>query len=106
MNLISIHSREDQEAIEKMMSVIKFKHNIWTSGTDVDVERQFVWSETGKHLQYTNWRRNQPDNAGEKEACLESCNDHQWKWNDHQCIAKNFLMCELRSRLSKEIKDS
>ena len=95
MHLISIHSVEDQEAIEDMMSVIKFKNRIWTSGTDVDVEGHFVWSETGKPLQYTNWRRNQPDNAGKKEDCLEICHDHQWKWNDHQCRDyKTFFICE------------
>ena len=52
-------------------------------------------SANGLAATYFNWRPNQPDNAGDKEDCIEVCPDVNDQWNDQDCQTSNPFACEM-----------
>ncbi|KAK9885677.1 hypothetical protein WA026_012441 [Henosepilachna vigintioctopunctata] len=99
MSLLSIESKSENDAIIKHL---KQKHgkidHVWTSGTDLGLEGEFVWLSTGKHLNFTYFSAPQPDNAGKIEHCLEiwKLKDANYVWNDIVCSNPYNFICELK----------
>ncbi|XP_004369948.1 mannose-binding protein C [Trichechus manatus latirostris] len=58
--------------------------------TDEETEGQFV-DLTGRHLTYSNWSNDEPNNAG-NEDCVMLLSDG--KWNDISCSVSHLAVCE------------
>ncbi|KAM9197406.1 mannose-binding protein C [Dugong dugon] len=58
--------------------------------TDKESEGQFV-DLIGRHLTYSNWKNDEPNNAG-NEDCVILLSDG--KWNDISCSVSHLAVCE------------
>merc|ERR1711963_323527 len=72
---------------------------IWLGASDTDLEQTWVWAsdltEVG-HGTFSDWNRNQPDNAHGNEDCLAYSKTYG-HWNDKDCIDKNPFVCTVPS---------
>ncbi|XP_052567266.1 perlucin-like [Culex pipiens pallens] len=72
---------------------------VWVGASDLADEGNFHWHGTGRRVAYSNWARRQPDNAG-AEHCVEvGLHEYpslsmQWQWNDRDCKANRYFVCE------------
>ncbi|CAG9835244.1 unnamed protein product [Diabrotica balteata] len=85
MDLVSIETREENDFLYHKMK--EYFGNgpeywFWTSGTKL--QNRWVWMGKGRPVNYYNWYPRQPDNAGNKENCIEV--RYNWqagiRWND------------------------
>ena len=67
----------------------------WTSGTDDDVENQWVWGNSGVRIadNYQNWAHGEP-NGGVSENCLVLSGFPDYSWLDIDCNASLYFICE------------
>ena len=52
----------------------------------------FIFSERPITEVYNRWRKDQPDNNGDKEDCVQM--DPQCTMNDHPCDSKTNFICK------------
>jgi len=76
--------RSDYET-ENVVSVLNWNASYWIGITDHGEEGHFVWSSDDTEITYSNWGKNEPNNAGGKQNCVQLWvyRDHQW--DDQQC---------------------
>jgi len=63
----------------------------WTGGTDEYLEGTFVWRD-GAALSPTNWQMDEPNNASNREDCVELY--ASGTWNDVPCRTAQRYVCE------------
>lgn len=68
------------------------RESFWLSATDLGHEGTFVWLNTGLPMVYKNFRKNQPDNAGGNENCIEMHGNGEW--NDILCHNAFYSICQ------------
>ncbi|XP_065345365.1 hepatic lectin-like [Cloeon dipterum] len=98
MELASIETEAENNAILDVIGNEKPKESYWISGSDMGSEGTFYWTGTGMKISgFTYFERRQPDNFGGNEHCLQF-----WKpstptlaWNDHQCHLNFRFICEV-----------
>ncbi|KAL3271946.1 hypothetical protein HHI36_022416 [Cryptolaemus montrouzieri] len=98
MNLLSIETEAENSLILKYWKQnLKKVDHIYTSGSDLGEEGNFIWLSTGKPLNFTYWSPPQPDNAGKNEHCVEiwKLAENNYFWNDIPCTASYYFICEL-----------
>ncbi|XP_061391683.1 C-type lectin 37Db-like [Musca vetustissima] len=67
----------------------------WLSGSDLHSEGDFLWYRTGERIQYADWTRGQPDNAGGKENCVHLWyREPKYEMNDWVCKLDAFYICQ------------
>ena len=81
-DLASVGSEEENTFIASLSS-----KGLWLGGTDKDQEGKFVWTD-GTAWTYQNWNDKEPNNAGDKEDCLQM--DGSGSWNDLSCTDHAF----------------
>jgi len=91
-NLVSVHSKAENEFVARLDSDLR---TLWLGGIDVTSENnRWLWSD-GSPFSFTNWRKNEPNNVGGIEDCLEL---GTWKnnhvWNDNRCSRRMKFVCE------------
>ncbi|XP_061387571.1 lectin subunit alpha-like [Musca vetustissima] len=98
MNLVVLDTKEKTEALTReLKKVYGNDHpNIWIGGNDTAKNRQFVWITAKKNFTYTNWAGGQPDNKRGVEHCVMLWENHNYKWNDGDCLSKMLYVCEER----------
>ena len=62
---------------------------------------RFKSASNGKEVSYTNWSKNQPDNARNNENCIE-LRQRDGKWNDVRCTKTRRFVCE-RAKWTDEL---
>lgn len=72
----------------------EYQSDFWTSGTCFGTEREFYWMSTGQDISFSNWSPGEPNNAWERENCIEMWNEDGWRWNDALCEDKKGFICE------------
>lgn len=67
-------------------------YTAWTGGRNETKEMNFIWSESGEKVNYTNWNPPNPDNYRNQEYCIQilDCG----RWNDNNCNRKLAFICE------------
>lgn len=77
--------------------------SVWIGANDLATENSFVWSSSGKKVEFDKWRDDQPDNGfwnEEKEHCVEivynPSEDWFWEWNDFVCGSDGHFACEAK----------
>ncbi|XP_060067342.1 perlucin-like [Ylistrum balloti] len=67
----------------------------WLDGTDIATETEWTWAYSEEPIiGYTNWCPNQPDNYNSVEDCLRLARFCGFGWDDGNCEAKHFFICE------------
>ncbi|XP_075155711.1 salivary C-type lectin 2-like [Haematobia irritans] len=96
MNLVILDSQEKTEALTgELKKIFGSDHpNIWIGGNDNAKTGQFVWIKTNKQFDYANWAPRQPDNKEGKEHCVMLWSEHNYLWNDGNCLSKLVYVCE------------
>ncbi|XP_013101559.1 lectin subunit alpha [Stomoxys calcitrans] len=99
MNLVSLDTKEKTEALTtELKKVFGNDHpNIWIGGNDNKKNREFIWMTANKAFGYTNWAPGQPDNKHGVEHCVMLWENHNYRWNDGNCLAKLAYVCEKRN---------
>ncbi|XP_048356131.1 C-type lectin-like [Sphaerodactylus townsendi] len=68
--------------------------NVWIGLHDPQRNRHWRWSDWSI-VSYRPWVPGGPDNAGNKEYCVElSCDKDYLAWNDVNCKSENWYVCE------------
>lgn len=70
--------------------------NIWIGGRDNNRDGNFKWLLRNKEFEYTNWAPLQPDNKNGIEYCVMIWENHDYRWNDGNCLARIPYVCEKR----------
>jgi len=96
--LARVDSKELKDAIAAAMGDRNSaKDRVWIGVNDITKEN--TWKYTGVNsyddgdVGYTNWGKNEPNDAGGKEDCVQMRPD-QGVWNDDQCSKEFRVLCE------------
>merc|ERR1711915_516334 len=71
--------------------------NIWLGGRRVNRGKTFRWDD-GQSFSYTNWKSNEPNNAGPGvEDCIVTnwYNNGEGRWNDWSCNKAAETVCQV-----------
>ena len=91
-DLVKIENEKEMEFIKFLSSA--FKTRVWIGLNDRHEEGQFVWSDGTPFNSsvYNSWADGEPNNAIEKEDCVEVYGDNGW--NDNRCDVNLQYICE------------
>ncbi|CAB3388907.1 Hypothetical predicted protein [Cloeon dipterum] len=97
MELASIETEAENNAILGVIGNENPKESYWLSGSDYGSEGTFYWTGTGLKISgFTYFERRQPDNYGGNEHCLQFWSaSSTLAWNDHHCHLKFRFICEV-----------
>ena len=89
-HLASVHSKEEQDFIQK-----EFPYNIWLGGNDWAKERAWVWSDRSE-FHFKDWYKGEPNNLGRAQHCLLGNWDEKQRkqWDDENCSIKFKFLCK------------
>ncbi|BFZ21794.1 hypothetical protein BsWGS_24833 [Bradybaena similaris] len=78
-----------------MVSVLKknLSDSVWTGGNDILSEGVWRWGNTPIGP-YTAWYGDNPSSNDGNEHCLELRRDGNFLWNDNNCNARHYFVCE------------
>ena len=102
-DLVSIHSEVENEKIRNIRQLYSSTMDIWIGLNDTKVENHFTWSD-GTQLDYENWSKREPNNAGPGEDCtVIYYGVRPWpslfeekRWNDEKCEKKFYFICKYK----------
>ena len=80
------------EEMEKL-GYVQEKRSFWLGLTDKLHEGSFVLESTGEAQSFQNWERNEPNNYGDNEDCVQFMANNG-KWNDNLCSRGLGTICE------------
>jgi hypothetical protein len=86
-HLASIHSAQEQQFVVQTFPSIG-----WLGGNDIREEGTWVWSD-GTPMDFTNWKRSQPDNGGGNQDCLDNYYSNP-EWDDNFCYQQKLFLCK------------
>ncbi|XP_063413996.1 uncharacterized protein LOC134696242 [Mytilus trossulus] len=99
-SLVSINSQGEQDYLVRTIKNDEDLSNIaslgfYTGGNDEKSEHNFVWTDNGAPVTYSNWRPGQPNNVGGDQDCLLlQYPDTNFEWGDVACSEKHPYICE------------
>nr|XP_023014521.1 macrophage mannose receptor 1-like [Leptinotarsa decemlineata] len=94
MKLVSIQTKEKNDAINSVLQKSGANEYYWTSGNRIADEKTWIWPPSEK-ITYFNWDQGEPNNLRTHENCLEVFKSGtDTKWNDDPCDQKNLYICE------------
>ncbi|XP_029976704.1 ladderlectin-like [Salarias fasciatus] len=95
-NLVSIHSREEQNFVESLIQNFDpAQGHTWIGLTDHHENSKWMWSD-GSRVDFVFWSPGEPSNHGGQESCVEMNWATYKKWNDTLCPHKQPFVCVLR----------
>lgn len=92
--LAEINSDSENDFLKGKVDALK--DHFWIGGTDIFKENHWIWITSQTLIttsQFSDWRGIQPDNAGNRENCMD-LRDHIPGWNDYVCDDKQRFICE------------
>ncbi|KAL0970601.1 hypothetical protein UPYG_G00244290 [Umbra pygmaea] len=95
-NLASVHSPDQQVFIQNLVK----RHTdepVWIGGYDAAQEGVWLWSD-GSTFDDFHWEKEEPNNHGDKENCMELHTEEGRGWNDASCKELKFYVCSMRTR--------
>ncbi|VDI33849.1 Hypothetical predicted protein, partial [Mytilus galloprovincialis] len=99
-SLVSINSQGEQDYLVRTIKNDEDLANIaslgfYTGGNDEKTEHNFVWTDNGAPVTFTNWHPGQPNNVGGDQDCLLlQYPDTNFEWGDVGCSEKHPYICE------------
>ena len=102
--LVSVANRTDyhhlQTFIAKRLNCTE-KFAMWIGANDLATKGTFTWVDTGRRVQFTNWKpKKKLDNVrkAREEHCIEVLyylkRNYRWHWRKSECRRKRFYVCE------------
>ncbi|KAF1389661.1 hypothetical protein PFLUV_G00075780 [Perca fluviatilis] len=92
-NLASVHSIEEYEFIQKLITQQSHGNPMtWIGGTDCQKNNIWFWSD-GRPFFFTFWCAGEPNNAGGNQGCLRMNYGEHHCWDDFQCSHKLPSVC-------------
>ncbi|XP_030285706.1 galactose-specific lectin nattectin-like isoform X2 [Sparus aurata] len=92
-NLASVHSFDEQRAIQTMIQRQTFMYpRTWLGGYDAMQEGTWFWSD-GTPFHFTYWAPGQPDNFLFAQHCLSMNYGDERKFDDHRCDFREPFVC-------------
>jgi C-type mannose receptor len=71
-----------------------YAESYWIGLNDLQEENTWVWVNNNKHVTYTDWYTNQPDNSRNNENCALIAEPYGYLWNDASCSLSLNYICE------------
>ncbi|KAK6180703.1 hypothetical protein SNE40_008704 [Patella caerulea] len=101
-NLVVIPDQDTQNFIEES---IDKKGAYWIGLQDQDRENVFTWLDGITDLNYTNWKKGQPNNyaGGENCAMIYGTGNTKGQWNDDSCSKSYYFICERTAQYVKNV---
>ncbi|XP_061171045.1 low affinity immunoglobulin epsilon Fc receptor-like [Saccostrea echinata] len=88
----------DEDLLKQNITTYSEYKKFWIGGTDKIIEGRFVWASTGNLLSFTDWDAilMEPNDRGGNEDCIEisSFPTRRGIWNDANCAAEFYFICE------------
>ncbi|XP_076089736.1 perlucin-like protein isoform X1 [Mytilus galloprovincialis] len=95
--LVEIESDDENKFIQNSLKNITFKvppHGYWIGLTDIEIENEWKWIESGNSVSYVNWNPGQPD-LRQSENCGILWYSTGFTWHDDFCSDNlAFFICE------------
>uniref|UniRef100_A0A3B3I261 C-type lectin domain-containing protein n=1 Tax=Oryzias latipes TaxID=8090 RepID=A0A3B3I261_ORYLA len=96
LNLVSIHSPEEQRYVKFLISNFDTNERAtWIGYTDAEQEGVWLWSDRTID-NYQNWNRGEPNNYNGPENCAVTNWGFFRRWNDINCSEKFPFLCASR----------
>ncbi|VDH90109.1 Hypothetical predicted protein [Mytilus galloprovincialis] len=90
-DLVSVHNeRETNFLITNFTQTFQ-----WIGLSNYQNNGKFVWSD-GSIVNYTDWRKNEPNNFNNNENCTNLYNLNPKKWNDNNCFMSLRFICKMQ----------
>ncbi|XP_048063022.1 P-selectin isoform X1 [Megalobrama amblycephala] len=108
-NFTDMVAIQNQEEIAYLNQILPFHSSYYWIGIR-KIDGHWMWVGTKKHLvpEAANWARNEPNNRGTGEDCVEIYIRRQKdtaKWNDERCNKKKAALCYLASCSDKSCSE-
>ncbi|XP_030748239.1 C-type lectin 37Da-like isoform X2 [Sitophilus oryzae] len=101
LELATVESEAETDLLNEVLDKddIKegWKEGYWLSGNSLAYPEtlEFYWASTGQKIIYTNWGKDQPDNAGKKEFCIGvGLVGKKPAWNDYAPETELKYICQ------------
>ncbi|CAG2232074.1 unnamed protein product [Mytilus edulis] len=95
--LVEIESDDENKFIQNSLKNITLKvppHGYWIGLTDIEIENEWKWIESGNSVSYVNWNPGQPD-LRQSENCGILWYSTGFTWHDDFCSDNlAFFICE------------
>jgi len=91
MDLVSIESQEEQN---KLIPLLEAGHLYWTSGSQEQGGRQWIWSATGQSFSYANWNEGKPDSVSDGQHLILDGVPQHFRWDNMPNTTKIPFVCE------------
>ncbi|XP_027866892.1 galactose-specific lectin nattectin-like isoform X1 [Xiphophorus couchianus] len=92
-NLASFHSVGEYNFIRKLIYKVTGKHTqTWVGAHDSVEEGYWMWSDGSKFV-FNSWGKNEPNNSGGNEHCMDINLHEQENVNDYGCYEKLPFIC-------------
>ncbi|XP_018577179.1 macrophage mannose receptor 1-like [Anoplophora glabripennis] len=94
MNLVTIKSSQELDAMTQFVKQTSKEQIFWTSGSRLVDNKNWIWMTTMEIVEYTKWSDGQPDFL--VEQCLELwfTGKKELYFNNRDCNAKQAIICE------------
>ncbi|XP_022322446.2 galactose-specific lectin nattectin-like isoform X1 [Crassostrea virginica] len=87
--LLQINDANENKWVSETFPNVEY----WIDYFDGGMEGKWVTFSSGKSI-YSNWEKNQPDNAYSGENCAHNNLYRRGYWNDRDCLLKRSFVCE------------
>ncbi|XP_069117062.1 perlucin-like [Argopecten irradians] len=91
--LAYILNAEENRFIEYRLNTYGYIHFYHIGATDQDREGRFVWVDSNRRMEYSNWSLGEPNSAG-SEDCSE-ISTRTGTWNDIPCDEEQRFVCRI-----------
>ncbi|KAG5860658.1 hypothetical protein JTB14_003522 [Gonioctena quinquepunctata] len=94
MQLVSIQTKEKNDAINELIQKKGTDEHYWTSGNRIADNNKWVWFNN-KTIEYFNWNQGEPNNAKTNEFAIKIFKKGaDSKWNDDPLEETSSYICE------------
>ncbi|XP_076271398.1 collectin-10-like [Rhynchophorus ferrugineus] len=106
-----IVSLKDQRDVEEKLQTVRelgWEQGFWIFATNLGNKVSYYWLNSGRPIFYSLFAPGQPDNAGNKENCLEvfQTTTGHFAWNDAPCDHKLRFICQYKQKPSDSCDDN
>ncbi|KAF7273845.1 hypothetical protein GWI33_013476 [Rhynchophorus ferrugineus] len=106
--IISEKDQQDVEEILRLSRELGWEQGFWIFATNLGNKVSYYWLNSGRPIFYSLFAPGQPDNAGNKENCLEvfQTTTGHFAWNDAPCDYKLRFICQYKQKPSDSCDDN
>ncbi|XP_033153651.1 C-type lectin 37Da [Drosophila mauritiana] len=106
--LVSITSEQDQRSLRNFLFTYArnqqelLTNPLWTSGTDLASDNNWVWFSKGRVVNYRNFQNGLPGYSSDNRHCL-GINGINGLWVNEDCSELRYFVCEKRCQFDDDV---